>query len=138
MLNFKGAANSVLKKSFPIGVKDNKRFYIRKSCRNSINVSGEMSYRNLLNVPVLVTKTKKHFGTQLSLIPRGNLLTEAKKKDVKSLMTAHCGNEIWMNNDIFSYLMNMVNSENTADACNDCEGETVCSCLDEDTPTLSV
>lgn len=137
VLSFKGAADSVFKKPFPVGVKDNKRFYIRKSCRTSIKVSGEMSYRNLQNIPVVVTKAKKNFRTQPSLIPKGNLLTEAKKKDVKALMTAHCGNEDWMNNDRFSYLINMVKSENTADVHHDCEGEN-CSCLEEDTPTLSI
>ncbi|KAK3784439.1 hypothetical protein RRG08_039440 [Elysia crispata] len=111
--------------------------WLRDFAPNNVKISGDVSYRNILNTPVVVTKAKKILDTKSTLIKKGKLLKEAKKRDVKSLMTAHCSDEGWTENDGFTYLIDMVKSENLPGACKDHEGET-CSCLDEDAPVLTI
>ncbi|GFO41618.1 4-diphosphocytidyl-2-c-methyl-d-erythritol kinase [Plakobranchus ocellatus] len=143
VLDFKKVADSVLKKPFPVGIQENKRFCIHKTAQNAIKVSGEVSYRNVINTPVLVTKAKKSFRADPSVVDKGHLLTEAKKKDVRSLMTAHC-EEGWTDNndERFNYMKEMIQGEHQRqhqhdDDQHDDEGE-VCDCLDEDGATLTV
>ncbi|GFN78849.1 hypothetical protein PoB_000535500 [Plakobranchus ocellatus] len=126
-----------------VGIQENKRFYIHKTAQNAIRVSGEVSYRNVINTPVLVTKAKKSFRADPSVVDKGHHLTEAKKKDVRSLMTAHCGEGWTDNNDErFNYMKEMIQGEHQRqhqhdDDQHDDEGE-LCDCLDEDDATLTV
>ncbi|GFO25465.1 hypothetical protein PoB_005197000 [Plakobranchus ocellatus] len=123
--------------------KQTKAEILKLKTQNAIKVSGEVSYRNVINTPVLVTKAKKSFRADPSVVDKGHLLTEAKKKDVRSLMTAHCGKGWTDNNDErFNYMKEMIQGEHQRqhqhdDDQHDDEGE-LCDCLDEDDATLTV
>lgn len=136
--DFKEISNRVMKKPFPHGIQDNKRFFIQKAARGNIFMSGQPAFRNIINKLVPVTKKGKNFVGMPNLIQKGVQISEMKKNDVKALMVAHCG-EDWVVNERFSFLKDLCNAEGNQSVEDDehmCDEGCECCDREEDENTV--
>lgn len=147
--DLKKAAEDSFKRPLPIKIQENKRFYIsRGRNRKHCLVAGEMSYRNRINEPVVVTKKTESCNSRGDIIPGGIPLNPLKIKDMDKLMEGHCG-EDWKTNckdEKFNFLRNILSSTTLSDSAapHDCrhgyDYETCedCCCLEVEPSTLTV
>ena len=92
VLNFKDAADKMLKKPLPVKIQENKRFFVIRGNANVAKIAGEPHYYNRLNTAQTVTKKGKHFAFSPHEIPIGVPVSELKKRDIIKLLE-HVGND---------------------------------------------
>lgn len=115
-----------------------KRLILKRTPRNHILVSGEMTYRNSTSNLLPVTKRgRKISDIAPTELPVGVLVKEAKKQDIESLLTVHFGKE-WRNLPNLAFYKGVIESdmpqEEEEEVPNEGESELTCEFLEEILP----